>query len=237
MNKIKNTIKNNYFTFIVILVYAILIIFLPKIAVTGVKNSAYYIKEMLTIMPVIFILTALLDTWIPKEMIIKYLGNSSKATGILLSFVLGSVSAGPIYAAFPFCIMLKKKGASVRNITIILSSWAVIKIPMLLNEAKFLGSKFMLTRWVLTIIAILIFSWITSKIVKSNEIIITEPITPKGLSIDSNACMGCSICTKKCPDAFYMEGGKSHPKENVSADTKGLNDAISSCPVKAINFK
>ena len=40
------------------------------------------------------------------------------------------------------------------SIIIILSSWAVIKIPMLLNEAKFLGAKFMIIRWLLTVIAI-----------------------------------------------------------------------------------
>jgi uncharacterized membrane protein YraQ (UPF0718 family) len=78
--------------------------------------------------------------------------------------------SGPIYAAFPFCIMLHKKGASIKNIVIILSSWAVIKIPMLLNEVKFLGIKFMVFRWILTVIAIVIFSWITSKIVKDEDI-------------------------------------------------------------------
>ena len=30
-----------------------------------------------------------------------------------------------------------KKGASISNIVIILSAWAVIKVPMLANEAKF----------------------------------------------------------------------------------------------------
>jgi uncharacterized membrane protein YraQ (UPF0718 family) len=65
--------------------------------------------------------------------------------------------------------MLYKKGASLRNIIIILSAWAVIKIPMLLNEAKYLGLKFMATRWVLTVAAILIFSWIASRMVKRED--------------------------------------------------------------------
>ena len=108
----------------------------PSMGSASVKNSGYYIKEMLMIMPVIFILTALLDLWVPKEKIMQFLGRDAGAKGIFLSFVVGSISAGPIYAAFPMCVMLHKK-CLYPNIVIILSSWAVIKVPMLLNEAKF----------------------------------------------------------------------------------------------------
>ena len=52
------------------------------------------------IMPVIFLLTALLDLWVPKEKIMVFLGKESKANG-LFSFILGSISAGSVYAAFP----------------------------------------------------------------------------------------------------------------------------------------
>ncbi len=88
----------------------------------------------------------------------------------VLSLIVGSVSAGLIYAAFPMCIMLYKKGASIRNLIIILSSWAVIKVPMLLNETKFLGPKFMLIHWVVTIMAIVIFLWIAEKFISDDDL-------------------------------------------------------------------
>lgn len=168
--KILKKAKDNIFLIVVAAAYILMFLIKPTMGVTSMKNSAYYIKEMLMIMPVIFVLTALLDTWIAKEKITKYLGKESKVNGIILSFVLGSISTGPIYAAFPMCVMLHKKGASVRNLVIILSSWAVIKVPMLLNEVKFLGMKFMAIRWVLTVIAIVVFSWVTAKIVKDEDI-------------------------------------------------------------------
>ena len=127
-------IKENLFLVAVALAYIIMLIINPAMGIESVKNSGYYIKEMLMIMPVIFVLTALLDMWVPKEKIMRYLGKDAGAKGIFLSFVVGSISAGPIYAAFPMCVMLHKKGASIRNIVIILSSWAVIKVPMLLND-------------------------------------------------------------------------------------------------------
>lgn len=235
MNIVKK-IKNNLFAFIVIIAYIALFAFSPSMGVNSIKNSGFYIKEMLMIMPVIFVLTALLDLWIPKEKIMQFLGKESKSKGVFLSLVIGSVSAGPIYAAFPMCVMLLKKGAAIRNIIIILSSWAVIKIPMLLNEAKFLGAKFMIIRWLLTVIAILIFSWISAKIIKEEDLPQTDDDKEKGVSINKNACIGCKICVKNYPELFEMSGNKAKVKglKFESIDEEKLEETIELCPVSAI---
>lgn len=237
MTKVVKKIKENLFLVIVVLSYVIMFIVKPSMGVDAVKNSGYYLKEMLSIMPVIFILTALLDTWISKETIMKYLGQDSKAKGTFLSFVLGAVSAGPIYAAFPMCIMLHKKGASIRNIVIILSSWAVIKIPMLLNEMKFLGPKFMIIRWILTVIAILFFSWITSKIVKDDDLPQESDEVKTGLNINQDVCMGCTLCVQEYKELFGMENKKAYVKEHsFELDKEKLSKSIDQCPVNAIEF-
>lgn len=230
-------LKENLFLAIVALTYIALFAINPSMGSASVKNSGYYIKEMLMIMPVIFILTALLDLWIPKEKIMQFLGKDAGAKGVFLSFVVGSISAGPIYAAFPMCVMLHKKGASIRNIVIILSSWAVIKVPMLLNEAKFLGPKFMAIRWVLTVAAILVFSWISDKVIKDEDLP-GEVLTKPGLHVNRDACMGCSICANSAPALFEMQDKKAivknaHPEEN---DMALLQTIIQECPVHAIEY-
>lgn len=235
MTKIKSIIKAHLFLCVIVLLYVLIAPFSAATSVEGLKNSVYYIKEMLMIMPPVFVLTALLDTWIPRETIIKYMGPGSGAKGIILSFILGSVAAGPIYAAFPVCVMLRKKDASIRNITIILSAWAVVKIPMLLNETKFLGLRFMLTRWVLTVAAILVFSWITSKIVKDNEMILRGSEKDAGPRVNRNSCIGCGMCTRRCPNVFIMDNGKADIKQGADLSDKALHEAISACPVKAIS--
>ena len=118
-------LKGHLFLIIVILAYIVMFIVRPEMGVASVKESGYYIKEMLMIMPVIFVLTALLDLWLPKEKVMRYLGKESKAKGILFSFALGSVSAGPGIRSVPNVRDAPQKGASIRNIVIILSSWAV----------------------------------------------------------------------------------------------------------------
>lgn len=231
-------LKKNSFASLILLAYAILFTIRPDMGVSAIKNSGYYIKEMLIIMPVIFVLTALLDSWVPKHTIMKYLGKESRIKGLVLSFVLGAISAGPIYAAFPLCVMLHKKGASIRNLVIILSSWAVIKIPMLINEVKFLGMEFMAVRWALTVIAIIIFSWITSKIVKDTDLPSeNERPAKKGVTVNQNACMGCSICAKTYPELFEMQHKKAGVKEiDAVLNMDKLKTAINDCPVKAIKF-
>jgi len=234
--KIIKLIKANLFAFLVLLAYLGLMIFDRNLALFSVKNSQYYLKEMITIMPPIFILTALLDLWVPKETILKYLGTGSKIKGIFLSFLLGGISAGPIYAAFPVCVMLHKKGASIRNIVIILSSWAVIKVPMLLNEVKFLGFQFMIVRWVLTVIAIIVFSWLTSIMVKDKDMPVEKNDLPL-LTINPKACIGCRLCTKSCPEVFKMENGKATVvKDYKNLDEKIISQTVTDCPANAISY-
>jgi len=234
--KVIRKAKENLFIIFIVAAYIAVFIINQNMGIASVKNSFYYIKEMIMIMPVIFVLTAFLDLWVPKEKIMKYLGKEAKAKGVVLSFILGSISAGPIYAAFPLCVMLHKKGASVRNLIIILSAWAVIKVPMLLNEMKFLGFEFMAVRWVLTVIAIIVFSWITAKIVKDNDLPQLKA-NQNGPSINKSACMGCSLCAKNYPELFEMRDKKASLKTtNGAIDQEKLMQAVNSCPVKAISF-
>jgi uncharacterized membrane protein YraQ (UPF0718 family) len=234
--KILRKIKSNIFAVLVAASYLALFVVKPSLAVTSLQNSVYFIKEMILIMPVIFVLTALLDLWVPKEKIVQLLGKEAKAKGIVLSVVLGSISAGPIYAAFPLCVMLHKKGATVRNLIIILSAWAVIKVPMLITEMKFLGLQFMALRWVLTLSAILIFSWIASLMVKDSDLpsVAEKDNLPQ---INAPACMGCSLCARSYPELFEMDGGKAVLKPLKAKSDKGkLQNAILACPVKAITW-
>ncbi|HBR01475.1 MAG TPA: permease, partial [Ruminiclostridium sp.] len=114
---------------------------------------------------------------------------------------------------------------------------AVIKVPMLLNEAKFLGLKFMAIRWVLTVIAIIIFSWISAKIIKDEDLP-GEVLTHPGLHINREACMGCTLCAKNYPALFEIKGKKADIKAygQKSFDLEHLQSTIEACPVHAIEY-
>lgn len=242
MNTIRMKIKNNKFLALVFLTYVVLFIIMPNKAIQSLSNSLYYVREMLIIMPVILLLTSLIEAWVPKKTIENALGEDSGFKGYIFSFLLGSFSAGPIYAAFPVCKMLLKKGSSISNVVVILSTWAVIKIPMLANEAKFLGPKFMAIRWVLTTISIFIMAYITSRIVKKEDIPIGDIYkNSEGhiISINESYCIGCGLCTKICPYTFIMENKKAKVISKVvkPEQKETIRALIDKCPAKAIECR
>lgn len=86
----------------------------------------------------------LMDTWVPKETLIRYMGHGSGITGLLIAFVLGTVAAGPLYVAFPMGVLLLKKGAKLSNIIFFLGVWSSTKLPIVLFEAASIGVTFTL---------------------------------------------------------------------------------------------
>ena len=132
--------------------------------------TAYSFKEMLLVIPPIFILLGLLDVWIPKETMVKHLGPDSGLNGILLAFFLGSAASGPLYGAFPVAAVLMKKGAKFSNILIFIGAWSTTKIPMFLFELTSLGAPFAVTRLLINIPGIIIIAYALEKLSSKAEI-------------------------------------------------------------------
>lgn len=146
----------------------------PEIFFTAVRHTWTFLLEMLQVLPPVLVISALIMVWVPSKIIERGLGRQAGIKGKLLSLFIGSVSAGPIYAAFPAVLVLFKKGASVSNMVIILSAWAVVKLPMILVEISFLGIAFALTRVALTVPAIFLLGFLVEKLVKKEQIGETE---------------------------------------------------------------
>lgn len=239
MKKILEFIKKNKLLTLVLIAYIVVLIISPEKALSAVKGSTYYLKEMLIIMPVVFLLTVVIEALVPKKLIIQGLGEKSGITGNLLSLVFGSISAGPVYAAFPICISLLRKGASIKNIVIILGAWAVIKVPMLANEAKFLGVKFMVIRWVLTVISIFAMGYLMAIIIKKKDLPLEkEEDTDTILAINEDYCIGCGLCAEILPKVFEMKDNKAVVKAIPYGEEaeKQIAETVEKRPANAIMF-
>lgn len=138
-------------------------LFWPAQAAPVIRNTWDYFVEMVVILIPVAVLMGLFEVWVPKQLIGKYLGRESGWKGILLAFLFGTAPTGPLYVAFPISAMLLKKGASPLNLVVFLNTWAAIKIPQLLVEAKFLGPSFMLVRLALTVPAAILMGWLIQK--------------------------------------------------------------------------
>lgn len=127
----------------------------PALAARSLRQWFVGIGEVLAIVPSVLILIALFDVWVPKAAVERGLGPASGLRGVLFALLLGTGAAGPLYAAFPIGLSLREKGARTANLVIFLGAWATIKIPMLMMESAFLGTRFTLLRLAMTLPGIL----------------------------------------------------------------------------------
>lgn len=136
----------------------------------AIGTTMMTLKEMILILPPIFILLGLLDTWVPKDTMVKYMGEDSGIKGVVLAFFIGSAAAGPLYGAFPVAAVFMKKGVKFSNILIFIGAWSTTKIPMFLFEISALGAPFALTRLFVNIPGIIIIAHILNSLVSKDEV-------------------------------------------------------------------
>jgi len=161
--KLKKILLRYRLFLILLLANLLLLLINPELGQEVVFLSWDHLLQMLSVIPPIFLLLGLMDVWIPKETMTKYMGKSAGVIGGFLAFLLGSLSAGPLYASFPVAAVFLKKGVSLMNVFIFIGAWSTTKIPMMLFEITQLGTKFALIRFGLNLAAILVLAAVMEK--------------------------------------------------------------------------
>jgi len=134
-----NFAKKNKFLILSIVLLIILTIIDVSLTYRSLENSWQQILNMLMIVPPIFVLIGLFDVWVPRETIIKLMGEGSKTRGMFLAFFLGAFSAGPTIVAFPLAMLMLKKGAKYSNVIFFLMVWSSLKLPIVFYQITTLG--------------------------------------------------------------------------------------------------
>ena len=160
-----------YGTFFILLIAGVIAgVILPEIGKQALSNTLASFKEMLSVLPPIFVLLGLLDVWVDRATMVKYTGKDSGLKGVLIAFLLGSAAAGPLYAAFPFAGVMLKKGSSLMNVLIFIGAWSTTKIPLLAFEAASMGLRFTLIRLGLSLVGIPLIAFITEKTLRKQDL-------------------------------------------------------------------
>ncbi|MGI6253094.1 MAG: permease [Aminivibrio sp.] len=127
------------------------------------------IATILGILPPVFVLLGLFDTWVPRERVAPHLGENSGVKGKVLALFLGAASAGPLYVAFPVAEVLLRKGASIGNIFIFVGAWSTMRIPMILFEIQNMGFVFGLTRYAVSFAGVVVMAYLTERLLGEEE--------------------------------------------------------------------
>ncbi len=167
---IKIVLNRYKYAIIWILISVCIYIYDKDIAQNIFKSAKYSTLQMLSILPGVMILLALLDEWVDREYFMKYMGEDSKGIGVVMAFMLAFFAAGPMYAAFPFTEVLMKKGVKFSNIIIFLNAWCVAKFSTLTFEVDALGYKFTLVRLFINIVGVVAMGYIVEYFYKLTKI-------------------------------------------------------------------
>lgn len=169
MKKILPLLKRYRIFIVLAIINVILLIIFPDFGKKSLSITWSNTFEMLSVIPPIFILLGLLDVWVKRETMVKYMGEKSGFIGILLAFFIGSAAAGPLYAAFPVAGVLLKKGSRLSNVLIMIGAWSTTKIPLLLFEVSSMGPKFTLIRLIMDLFGIAIIAYFTENLLSKSD--------------------------------------------------------------------
>ena len=157
---LKFILKRYRFVIIWLVVIIAIYIFNNNFGLKIFSNIKSSVIQMLSVLPPIMIMLGLIDVWISRESMMKYMGKESGIVGVALSILIASLAAGPMYAAFPFTKVLSDKGVKLSNIMIFLNAWCVIKLSTILFEIGGLGYKFTFVRFLIDLPGVIVMGYL-----------------------------------------------------------------------------
>lgn len=161
--------KKNKTLIIGLILIGILSVYDLSLGVASVTSAFSQFITMLTIVPPIFLLIGLLDVWVPRETMIRIMGEKSGIIGIFVAFLFGTLAAGPLVGAFPLAMIMLKKGARYANVMFFLMIWSSAKLPILFYQITTLGLTFTVVSNITLIIVYLIGSITVEKLFTKEE--------------------------------------------------------------------
>jgi uncharacterized membrane protein YraQ (UPF0718 family) len=122
------------------------------------KNLFEFSLNLILILPCAFILIGLFEAWVKRETVEKHLGKDSGFISYFWAVILGGCTFGPLIVALPIAYSLYKKGAKLTVIFTYLGAAAICRIPMTIFEASYLGIKFTIIRYLVSIPLVILTS-------------------------------------------------------------------------------
>ena len=119
---------------------------------SALKVSAKSFMLILPFLVAVFILTGLLEVFVPKQFIIAMMGTSREFLAPVLAAIIGGVLTGPAPASYPLARFLLDHNASIAAVATFVIAWVAVGTVSLPIEIKLFGQRFAFTRWFLTIV-------------------------------------------------------------------------------------
>ena len=167
-------LKENKLSVVAFFLLILLWVFSPSKGKIASISALDNIKTVGMILPPIFILIGLLDVWVPKETMVKFMGRGSGFKGGLIAVFLGTVGAGPLVVAFPIAALLIKKGARLAYVFLFLGAWTSVKLPIFMFELANFGTKFTVIHVITSLTVYLLGAVVIEKFLNKEDLEVIE---------------------------------------------------------------
>ncbi len=151
--------------FVVVLLYSIAAVISPDKANIAFENSAAIMKLIISILLLVTLLMALINSYLNPKKIAAHLGEESGLRGWIIAVIAGILSHGPGYVWYPMLNDLRQHGA--HNGLIVAFIYArSIKLPWLPILAGYFGVLFTLFLVTFTILGAVIQGMIAHRLLR-----------------------------------------------------------------------
>ncbi len=122
------------------------------VAVSGLLAAWNTLSRNLLLLVLGFLLAGLAGVLVPRELILRLLGDQAGFTGILIGCVAGGLVPGAPYATFPLIASLYERGASAGAVVGFTSAWALWSVSRLPVEMALISPRLALLRYAITFV-------------------------------------------------------------------------------------
>ena len=133
----------------------------PQLPVHALKSGVSLLLRLLPVLVLAFFVAGLMEVLLPKELLLRWVGEKSGFRGILIGTCLGAVSPGGPFIQFPIVAAMYNAGAHIGPLIAYLSAWALIGLNRVIAfEIPLLGFRLTFARLLCSFIFPVIIGYI-----------------------------------------------------------------------------
>jgi len=137
----------------------------PELAGKGLQATGALIIEITPRVIAAFLLAGLIQTIVPQETIVSWMGHGSGLKGIMIGMSLGTITPGGPMTHFPVIASLFKIGVGVGPLVAYLSAWSLFGLQrVIMWEIPFLGARVVAVRVAVSFSFPLLAGWLCQNI-------------------------------------------------------------------------
>ena len=119
----------------------------PQLPIQAIKSGGSLLLRLIPVLILAFFVAGLMEVLLPKELLVRWVGEGSGFKGLLIGTCLGAVAPGGPFIQFPIVASMFKAGAHIGPLIAYLSAWALIGINRVIAfEIPLLGFQITFTR-------------------------------------------------------------------------------------------